>query len=35
MNDEETWRDGRYFPMLTDQLPVEEDALGTPVLKPQ
>ena len=29
------WRDGRYLPMLTDRRAVEEDALGTLVLRPR
>ena len=29
------WRDGRYLPMLTDRSRVEEDALGTLVLRPR
>ena len=31
----EPWRDGRYLPMLTDRAAVEEDALGTLVLRPR
>ena len=31
----EDWRDGRYLPMLTDRARVEEDALGTLVLRPE
>ena len=31
----EPWRDGRYLPMLTDRSAVEEDALGTLVLRPR
>ena len=31
----EAWRDGRYLPMLTDRAQVEEDALGTLVLRPR
>ena len=30
----EPWRDGQYLPMLTDRAAVEEDALGTLVLRP-
>ena len=29
------WRDGRYLPMLTERVAVEEDALGTLVLEPR
>ncbi len=31
----EAWRDGRYLPMLTGRARVEEDALGTLVLRPK
>ena len=31
----EAWRDGRYLPMLTDRARIEEDALGTLVLRPR
>ncbi len=31
----EAWRDGDYLPMHTDRAAVEEDALGTLVLKPR
>lgn len=31
----EPWRDGQYLPMLTDRAAVEEDALGTRVLRPR
>ena len=31
----EPWRDGEYLPMLTDRARVEEDALGTLVLRPE
>ena len=31
----EAWRDGRYLPMLTNRAQVEEDALGTLVLRPR
>ena len=31
----EPWRDGHYLPMLTERARVEEDALGTLVLRPE
>ena len=31
----EPWRDGEYLPMLTDRARVEDDALGTLVLRPR
>ena len=31
----EAWRDGRYLPMLTDRVRVEENALGTLILRPR
>ena len=31
----EAWRDGRYLPMLTDRVRVEENALGTLILQPR
>ena len=31
----EPWRDGEYLPMLADRARIEEDALGTLVLKPR
>ncbi len=31
----EAWRDGRYLPMLTDRARVEENALGTLILRPR
>ena len=31
----EPWRDGEYLPMLTDRAAVEEDSLGTLVLRPR
>ena len=31
----EPWRDGEYLPMLTERAAVEEDALGTLVLRPR
>ena len=32
---DEPWRDGRYLPMLTDRSRVEDDAMGTLVLRPR